>query len=99
MVIHDILHIHRLRTGIQLDLKSLRIIRHKTFLHAVKALVQPDAIHMHFLEHRQILIRNAHPGKYSRVHIRDDFHAAGMGLVRQTAKLLDDFLPALFTNA
>lgn len=61
MVIHDVLHIHQLGAGIQLQLQPLWIIGHKAFLHAVKTLVQPDAVHMHFPEHRQILIRGSQP--------------------------------------
>ena len=61
MVIHDVFHIDQLGAGIQLQLQPLRIIGHKAFLHTVKTLVQPDAVHMHFPEHRQVLIGDSQP--------------------------------------
>ena len=61
MVIHDVLHINKLGAGIQLHLQPLRIIGHKAFLHAVKSLVQPDAVHMHFTKHGQVLKGDSQP--------------------------------------
>ena len=99
MVVHDIFHIDQLCAGIQLYLKPLRIVGHQAFLHAVKALVQPDAVHVHLLENRQVFIGNPQSGKHGRTYIRDDFHAALMGRVRQQAELTYHFFPALIPHA